>query len=449
MTGKGETKLEWRFVDETEWQAILVDEAGTPAGNGVQQGRNLCGLSIWLYPMIILLAALITLYVYMGQRERNTSLPVILQQVVQEEAVAWRTQNLTQLAHLLDPQADPDWQAAFLRNRLRMYHRTRTTMSMPTVTVQTVERQDDLALVAVVVTDAAPPWLSMPYREVRFYRQVVGRWLRTAPDPIFWGAPRAIDTTYFHFAFHQRDAADVESVAKEIDAIYRRLHRGMGLSAPAAEEQWWIDIIVADASHQRSTTIRRVKKRLFVPAPALWSAPVERSDAAILRALVIEALSDQLILEARRQIKPKQQWLPITAGVARWLSQQWGGDSAPAQQRYEEEHHLRRWLEGARPLRLADLTAMPEQPPLPGDDAFILLGFTSQEEYDAVLQIRVGVAQSVIAYAVATYGQERLPVLLKALGAHTTWKTLIPAVFGVPAAQFEAGWQAYLRSTIQ
>lgn len=448
MAGKGETKLEWRFVDETEWQAILADEAGTPAGNGEQQARSLRPLPAWRYPTIIILAALITLYVYMGQREQNTSLPVILQQVVQEEAVAWRTQNLTQLARLLDLQADPDWQAAFLRNRLRMHHRTLTTISMPMVTVQTVERQDDLVLVEVVVTDAAPPWLSIPYREVRFYRQVVGRWLRAAPDPIFWGAPRAIDTAYFHFTFHQRDASAVETVATEIDVIYRRLRRAMGLSAPAAEQQWWIDIMVADASHQRSTTIRRVEKRLFVPSPALWSAPVELSDAAVLQALMIEALSDQLILEARRQIEPKQQWLPLTAGVGRWLSQPWGGGSLPSQQHYEEEHNLRRWLEGARPLRLADLTAMPEQPPLPGDDAFILLGFTSQEEYDEVLRIRVGAAQRVIAYAVATYGQDRLPVLLKALGVHTTWKALIPTVFGVSAAQFEAGWQRYLRSTM-
>lgn len=77
-----------------------------------------------------------------------------------------------------------------------------------------------------------------------------------------------------------------------------------------------------------------------------------------------------------------------------------------------------------------------------------MLGFTLQEEYDAVLQIRVGAAQRVISNTVVTYGAER-PVLLKALGAHATWETLIPAVFDVPSAQFEAGWQRYLHSTIQ
>lgn len=47
-------------------------------------------------------------------------------------------------------------------------------------------------------------------------------------------------------------------------------------------------------------------------------------------------------------------------------------------------------------------------------------------------------------YVVATYGRERLPALLLGLSQHSTWETLIPAVFGVSQTEFEAGWQAYL-----
>lgn len=42
------------------------------------------------------------------------------------------------------------------------------------------------------------------------------------------------------------------------------------------------------------------------------------------------------------------------------------------------------------------------------------------------------------------YGRERLPALLRGLGEHETWDTLIPAVFSVSAGEFEAGWQAYV-----
>jgi hypothetical protein len=51
---------------------------------------------------------------------------------------------------------------------------------------------------------------------------------------------------------------------------------------------------------------------------------------------------------------------------------------------------------------------------------------------------------TLIDYAVATYGRERLPALVAGLGQYQSWDTLLPAVYGVSAAEFEAGWQAYL-----
>ena len=51
---------------------------------------------------------------------------------------------------------------------------------------------------------------------------------------------------------------------------------------------------------------------------------------------------------------------------------------------------------------------------------------------------------TLIEYGVATYGRESLPGLLAALSEADGWETLLPAVFGVSATEFEAGWQAYL-----
>jgi hypothetical protein len=51
---------------------------------------------------------------------------------------------------------------------------------------------------------------------------------------------------------------------------------------------------------------------------------------------------------------------------------------------------------------------------------------------------------TLIEYAVATYGRDRLPVLMAGLGQSESWDTLLPAVYGVSSAEFEAGWQAYL-----
>jgi hypothetical protein len=52
--------------------------------------------------------------------------------------------------------------------------------------------------------------------------------------------------------------------------------------------------------------------------------------------------------------------------------------------------------------------------------------------------------EPVMEYAAATYGPPRIPVLVAALNQHERTETLIPAVFGVSADEFEAGWQIYL-----
>ncbi len=51
---------------------------------------------------------------------------------------------------------------------------------------------------------------------------------------------------------------------------------------------------------------------------------------------------------------------------------------------------------------------------------------------------------TLIDYAVVTYGRERLPALVASLGQHEHLETLVAAVYGVSAAEFEASWRAHL-----
>jgi hypothetical protein len=52
--------------------------------------------------------------------------------------------------------------------------------------------------------------------------------------------------------------------------------------------------------------------------------------------------------------------------------------------------------------------------------------------------------ETIIEYVVAAYGREKLPLFIEAMGNHTWAATLIPAVFDLSVAEFEAGWQAYM-----
>jgi hypothetical protein len=51
---------------------------------------------------------------------------------------------------------------------------------------------------------------------------------------------------------------------------------------------------------------------------------------------------------------------------------------------------------------------------------------------------------TVLEYAAVTYGPEHIPILIGEASGHEGWVPLIPAVFGVSADEFEAGWRAYL-----
>jgi hypothetical protein len=70
----------------------------------------------------------------------------------------------------------------------------------------------------------------------------------------------------------------------------------------------------------------------------------------------------------------------------------------------------------------------------------------SDPEPSSDLSAVVGLA-TVLEFAAATYGPESIATLIANTPYHSSWETLIPAVFSVPLADFEAGWQAYMRES--
>ena len=59
---------------------------------------------------------------------------------------------------------------------------------------------------------------------------------------------------------------------------------------------------------------------------------------------------------------------------------------------------------------------------------------------------RILVASTVVEYAVQTYGPATIPILLDGLTRYDSWQTLIPAVYGVSATQFERAWLTYVQT---
>ena len=91
------------------------------------------------------------------------------------------------------------------------------------------------------------------------------------------------------------------------------------------------------------------------------------------------------------------------------------------------------WLANLLPTRLNGLHT-----PRKGDEQF----YDEAGYYFGPTEI-VAIA-TLLEYAVTTYRHEQMPVLLAGLGQYDDRETLIPAVFGVSAANFEADWRRYL-----
>jgi hypothetical protein len=220
---------------------------------------------------------------------------------------------------------------------------------------------------------------------------------------------------------------------------------------------------------------------LRVPSPALYLAPVELTDAALLAQSVVLPLIEHVLAQASEQYQIDSAWQPMLGGLRLW--QLWDLDlplttwrkdvvqwlyvdspRAPAARqvvlpdRYEAlcaGHIL--WLPSpvqlGIPLLCTELdgkhwyfASWGSRDPLLRLDQFAVPAPRSLVE-GSVPVSHPGQAialATLIEYAVATYGRERLPALVAGLGHYDSWETLIPAVYGVSATEFEAGWQAYL-----
>jgi hypothetical protein len=310
-------------------------------------------------------------------------------------------------------------------------------------------------------------------------------WLRTAaPDATLWGSERSLETPFFVYHYRQNDAPAVAAVLAQMDTLYQILRRNFGLSVTPDVEKLVIDVSVTQTSGYAARWFD-ASDSIRVPSPALYVAPVELTDAELLAQSIALPLLQYVLAQARERHAVGQSWQPLLDSLRLW--QMWDSDLPLAAWREEVVTWLYADLPATRPGQAIVLperyTALcaahklwmpsPMQMNIPllcaevDWEALLLsawgwygpLTHLEQlvvplrpgeylEEPDSLRWVRhpghtVALA-TLIEYAVATYGRDRLPVLVAGLGQYDSWDTLLPAVFGVSAAEFEAGWQVFL-----
>jgi hypothetical protein len=363
---------------------------------------------------------------------------------------------------------------------------TREKRGEEVIDVQVRDLGEDWAVINVLLrlTSSGPI-----YQQTRVYRDNGRGWIRAEMTPALWGQSRLLETKHFTFHYHSLDQKAVTEAAARIDTIYLTLYSAFFATQPDDEKV--VVVIKPEWMPGLRSSQSQQLEPLVIGSPATALAPVELSAAdMILQALVLELLN-RLSTMATEIYRVPDRWqtlqrgldlwllwgqeLPLTKWqqpVVQWVFQQPLSGHTPDKISFSAFAHAlcaahALWmpspLEIGIPLTCLRLSHLePERQiqgwPLPQESLRELIlppirWLAPNILHDKALRSVVSVAHhpsatvllsTVIEYVVQTYGLARVPILLAALSEHTTWHTLIPAVFHVSVEEFEKGWRDFL-----
>lgn len=410
--------FDWQVAeDEASWESMALDSTTFVEEKAVKATMD---RQIGLYLLRLATIGLASLVLVAGvgltpeERDRQTAITgiqAVLAQEAQEAALA------------------ESGQAAASPQTAGIGVTPPTVLEEFAVGLVRVEPIGEIALAEVVLTQ---PLLdrgeTSPYRETRFYRETEYGWRQTRPDQTFWGRPMRRETEHLRFEFFGRDAATVEPLLGQMEATYLLLHRLLGL-APSTTEK-----LVIEITPERVMGRGLYEDRLRVTSPIMSQIPHEFSAMTFLAhqiasrmlTLVINGDAVSQALELPSEESFSFRWRAMRRGLRSWLqtkllAQPWPWD------RQATEFFLNSYR---------------EQLPLTLDH--VVWGTEQQLSDEERMMWQSAAAESVVAYTMETYGQERLPTLLRGFHLYSDWQDFVAGVFGQSVEEFEFGWNRYL-----
>jgi hypothetical protein len=317
------------------------------------------------------------------------------------------------------------------------------------------------------------------YRETHFYKRYANEWQRAAPDPALLGPEKTLQIANFTLRYYAIDSDAVYQAAPKIEQFYATLRRDFGVPATEAASTYTINVAADRVALPDKYS--HFEKNITVSSPTLLSAPVEMSPATLLYQATVYPLTrltllDTIVGRDASWVGHISNWPSMTDAIALW--ELWQADGPLARSRvpivrwlyqnsqsaathqplpdgyerlcrsfriwqiapfdlyipltctdedYDTNKHRYASLKSLAPLKMLHLTTRP-------NDAE-----SAERPFDMAIT-----GETLLEYVVATYGRDKVPALLNGLGEHTSFDTLIPALFSVSVADFEAGWQSYL-----
>lgn len=355
------------------------------------------------------------------------------------------------------------------------------------------ERQEEVAEVhlvqltgtTAVVEVELPAASGLPLlHQTRVYAQTERGWTRTKPSAALWGEARRLETSHFVLDYRKRDEEAVKASAAHLERLYPTLSAAFFAGAPSTRKR----VIQVDPAQVPGdfTLWQKHQDAIVVASPATYLAPGGLTPEALLtQSIILLLLKDFEYQLARRYLLypyrmgydeygMESQVGPLASGVSLW--QLWASDLPLAQWR----DPVVQWVLRTTPILPDQSYIEPSfQPELCAmhrlwmdSPLYLYLPFVcdARVELHGLIQewlwrrpqrastlpqryiatggtpyaTRAVALATVVEYAAATYGPERIPALLAALERHGSWVTLVADVFGVSAEEFEAGWADYL-----
>lgn len=389
--------LEWR-VGET-WG----DDAPGPVG----PRRWRPGRRWWLLPLAALAVGLaVAGWLAWETPRREERLRADVQATADLELWAWQSRDVALFETLIDPDIPAGWRDEHIQEfRMFPQYARLARRGTPQVQVESVEAHGDAALVVLRVRVPDFPGQPLDYRQALPYRNIDGRWARSAPTETLWGPTRRLLTRHFTFEYPERDTATVQVVAAEIEAFYERLRADLDL--PASDGEVWTVRLTLDPPLAPPRNPTGGVARL--PSPSLALLPQGMTPARQLKLDLGRWLGEALTRrdDWTRPLSGAAVWnLPLA--VAEWNTLAWVDDGAPP---------------GAGLRRVQRYQ-------------------TLRQTFDSMLP-----TVTIVDYVAAVYGRSSVAAMTRsARGGARTWEALLPASLGVGAEAFEAAWLGYVET---
>ena len=297
------------------------------------------------------------------------------------------------------------------------------TQQGATATREPQSAPNELVLAIVRLTPPETHWVPVPYAETRFYRPSAAGWLRTPPPFGYWGTRQIVETRYANLEYYPTDAATVARVAATLDDLYVDIVSLLDRT-PTPNRQLNIAVELRAANGLASAGYRQT-----VTSPSLYRIPATATPDEHLTFMIAGHFTNRALAEALAvsELFNMNSWYNASMGVRGWMLGQVLGQ--PPYWHAPAKRQLQRIRQHTPTLALADITTRGQIDP----DLRLVRQFT---------------AETAIAYGLETYGAERLPLLVRGFTQHQGWDALIPGVFGVELAAYEAGWNAYLDAAL-